>query len=123
VRFYNDDIGYAVSSSGTFYKRYHHQNRKRRNHLDYCLHNVDGLLGLAVADVSTIYAGGGNNQGVGGFSYIVRSTDGGANWQQVYIGLSNAALRGAWFNSPESGLVCRRFGRITLLPMMEEIRG
>lgn len=103
VRFINNDIGFAVSSTGTFTSGIIIKTINGGTTWTAVYTNVNGLLGLAVADENTIYAGGGNNQNVGGFSYIVRSTDGGTNWEQVYTGLSNGALRGAAFTSPDKG--------------------
>lgn len=112
VRFANNDIGYAVSSTGTFTNGIIIKTINGGATWTTVYTNVHGLLGLAVVDANTVYAGGGNNQGVGGSSYIVKTTNGGTTWTQVYTGLANAAFRGAWFTSANRGCFVGDFGEM-----------
>lgn len=110
VRFISNDIGYAVSSTSTFTSGIVIKTTNGGTTWTPVYTNDQGLLGLAVIDANTVYAGGGNNQNVGGSSYIVKTTDGGATWSVVYSGLANAALRGAAFVSSEKGWFVGDFG-------------
>ncbi|HUM47502.1 MAG TPA: YCF48-related protein, partial [Chitinophagales bacterium] len=112
VRFVNNDVGYAVSSTGTFTGGIVIKTVNGGATWTSVYTNPNGLLGLAVVNANTVYAGGGNNQGVGGSSYIVKTTDGGVTWSQVYTGLPNAALRGAWFTSANKGWFVGDYGEM-----------
>ncbi|MEO6167337.1 MAG: YCF48-related protein [Chitinophagales bacterium] len=112
VRFVNNDIGYAVSSTGTFTNGIVIKTVNGGTTWTPVYTNANGLLGLAVINENIAYAGGGNNQGVGGSSYIVKTTDGGVTWNQVYTGLANGALRGAWFTSANKGWFVGDFGEM-----------
>lgn len=112
IRFISDDIGYAVSSTGTFTGGIVIKTVNGGATWTAVYTNNYGLLGLAVVNANTVYAGGGNNQGVGGSSYIVKTTNGGTTWTQVYTGLSNAALRGAWFTSANKGWFVGDYGEV-----------
>lgn len=112
VRFVNNDVGYAVSSTGTFTGGIVIKTINGGSTWSAVYTNNYGLLGLAVVNANTVYAGGGNNQGVGGSSYIVKTTDGGVTWTQVFTGLANAALRGAWFTSANKGWFVGDYGEL-----------
>ncbi len=101
VRFATNDIGFAVSSTGTFTDGIVIRTEDGGDTWTSVYTNSMGLLGVAVPNDSTIYAGGGDN--VSGASYIVRSIDGGDTWEEVYNGIANSTLRGAWFVSPDKG--------------------
>jgi photosystem II stability/assembly factor-like uncharacterized protein len=103
VRFATNEIGFAVATTSTFTDGMVIRTENGGATWTSVYTNPMGLLGLAVPNASTIYAGGGNNQGTGGNSYIVRSTDGGDTWDEVYSGVPNGALRGAWFVTPAKG--------------------
>ncbi|HYV93063.1 MAG TPA: YCF48-related protein [Chitinophagales bacterium] len=105
IRFASNDLGYAVSSTSAFINGIVIKTTDGGATWDSVYFNSQGLLGLAVVDDSTVYAGGGNTDlsGPGYFAYIVKSADGGTSWDTVFTGITMETLRGADFISVDTG--------------------
>ncbi|MCS6917617.1 MAG: YCF48-related protein [Chitinophagales bacterium] len=105
IRLASPQVGYAVSSTSAFSNGLVVKTTDGGNNWTPVYTNAQGLLGLAVTDENTVYAGGGNNQfaSPSNYAYIVKTTDGGATWTQVYSGYSLRAFRGAHFVTAQKG--------------------
>jgi len=105
IRFLNQDTGYACSSLGTFLNGYVIRTYDGGASWDTVHTNAQGLLGIAIANDSTIVSGGGNQT-------IVRTTDGGQTWTTPYTGTAGANFRGSWFTSPTTGYMVGDLGSL-----------
>jgi photosystem II stability/assembly factor-like uncharacterized protein len=103
IRFADNNVGYAVASTGfnlgAIIKTIDGGVTWNTAHTD-----PEGLLAIAVIDENTVLAGGGNNTvDAGGFEFITRTTNGGDDWEEVFSGGPEQALRAAEFISPTMG--------------------
>lgn len=98
IRFWNNELGYAVRKiAGDFLDGYVIKTTDGGVTWSTVYTNPDiGLLGVAVGDDSTAYAGG-NNQ------TILKTSDAGATWTEVYTGEAGYPVRGGEFLSADTG--------------------
>ena len=105
IRFANQDTGYASSSLSTFLNGYVIRTFDGGATWDTAHTNAQGLLGIGLANDSTILSGGGNQT-------IVRSTDWGQTWSTVYTGTAGTNFRGCWFATPSTGYMVGDIGSL-----------
>lgn len=93
----NSQTGYAVcaGAAAPYYPGYVFKTIDGGGTWSQVYNNPNvGLLGLAVIDAATVYAGG-------SIQTIIKTIDGGATWDTVYVGLTGYAIRGAFAISPD----------------------
>jgi photosystem II stability/assembly factor-like uncharacterized protein len=105
IRFLNQDTGYACSSLGTFLSGYVIRTYDGGASWDTVHTNAQGMLGIAIANDSTVVSGGGNQT-------IVRTTDGGQTWSTPYTGTASTNFRASWFTSSTTGYMVGDVGSL-----------
>jgi photosystem II stability/assembly factor-like uncharacterized protein len=105
IRFLNSDTGYCSSSLATFLSGMVLSTFDGGANWNIVYTDAQGLLGIAIADANTIVSGGGSQ-------VMVRTTDAGQTWSNVYTGNSGTNMRGSWFINPNTGWMVGDLGSL-----------